>query len=76
MTVGDRMRSARILVVEDERIVALDLSQRLQQLGYEFAGQAVNAEQVLMVTAAVRPDLVAGSKYSCSFPMVIFQQPT
>ena len=52
------MRSARILVVEDERIVALDLSQRLQQLGYEFAGLAINAEQVLVVAAAVRPDLV------------------
>jgi diguanylate cyclase (GGDEF)-like protein/PAS domain S-box-containing protein len=52
------MRSARILVVEDERIVALDLSQRLQQLGYEFAGLAINAEQVLAVAAAVRPDLV------------------
>jgi len=52
------MRSAKILVVDDERIVALDLSQRLQKLGYEVAGSATNAEQVLDVAAKERPDLV------------------
>ena len=52
------MNSAKILVVEDERIVALDLAQRLRGLGYEVAGLAASAEQALALAAAERPDLV------------------
>ena len=54
------MNSAKILVVEDERIVALDIAQRLRGLGYEVAGRAASAEQALALAAAERPDLVRG----------------
>jgi CheY-like chemotaxis protein len=33
---------ARILIVEDERVVALDLARRLRQLGYTIAGLATS----------------------------------
>lgn len=52
------MANARILVVEDERLVAADISQCLQQLGYEVTGTAVSAVDALRQAVMKTPDLV------------------
>ncbi|MGE0383775.1 MAG: diguanylate cyclase [Gammaproteobacteria bacterium] len=52
------MAPERVLIVEDERIVALDLSQRLGELGYEIAGVASSGDQALRTARERRPDIV------------------
>jgi PAS domain S-box-containing protein len=51
------MKAPRILLVEDERIVALDLQARLQRLGYAVAGIAATGEEALKAAIETRPDL-------------------
>jgi two-component system cell cycle sensor histidine kinase/response regulator CckA len=50
--------AARILVVEDEAIVAMDISVRLRALGYEVVGSAATGAEALEIAEATRPDLV------------------
>ena len=52
------MSRTRILVVEDETIVALDVKERLTELGYEVTGVAERGDQALDLVNATRPDLV------------------
>ncbi len=52
------MAKARILIVEDERLVATDIAQCLQQLGYEVTGTAVSAVEALRQAVSTMPDLV------------------
>lgn len=51
-------RLARIQIVEDERIVALDLKQDLESLGYEVSGVAASEQRALELARSDRPDLV------------------
>jgi CheY-like chemotaxis protein len=48
----------RILIVEDERIVARDISQQLTELGYGTAGIATRGDQAISMAGELRPDLV------------------
>jgi CheY-like chemotaxis protein len=48
----------RILIVEDEAIVALHLRQELTKLGYEMAGIATTGEQALKMIEEVFPDVI------------------
>lgn len=48
----------RILIVEDESIVALDMRYRLQTLGYEVLGLCDNGDDAVRETLAKKPDLV------------------
>jgi CheY-like chemotaxis protein len=48
----------QILLVEDERIVALDMRLKLSQLGYTVCGYAPSGEQALRIASESRPDLV------------------
>jgi PAS domain S-box-containing protein len=50
--------STRILLVEDEAIVARDLAQRLEGLGYEITGTAASGEEALSLAQSTRPNLV------------------
>lgn len=50
--------AAGILVVEDERIVALDLEERLRRLGYAVVGNVRDASAALDLCERTRPDLV------------------
>ncbi|PYT09791.1 MAG: two-component system response regulator [Acidobacteria bacterium] len=52
------MTQARILVVEDESIVALDIQCRLESLGYEVPATVASGEQAVEQAGALRPDLV------------------
>ncbi|HET8710144.1 MAG TPA: response regulator [Spongiibacteraceae bacterium] len=46
------------MVVEDERIVALNLKKKLMHLGYEVPAHAVSGEQALNKMISERPDIV------------------
>ncbi len=48
----------RILIVEDEFIVAEDLARMLQSLGYDVAGPAATTDKALKIVASANPDLV------------------
>lgn len=50
--------STKILVVEDERIVAFNLQQRLLKLGYEVPALAVNADQAFRAVEQFHPNIV------------------
>lgn len=50
-------RPARILVVEDEAIIAMEVESRLAGMGYEVVGCAASAEQALAIARANKPDL-------------------
>lgn len=52
------MNTVRILVVEDESIVAMDISSCLTALGYSVVGCAPSGEEAVARVAQGRPDLV------------------
>jgi DNA-binding response OmpR family regulator len=47
----------RILVVEDEGIIAAHIASRLSMAGYDVAGIAESSEEVFAKTAQLNPDL-------------------
>jgi len=49
---------AKILVVEDEPIVAKDISSTLKKLGHEVVGWGINEETTLSLIAEYKPDVV------------------
>ena len=50
--------ATRVMIVEDERIVAFNLRQRLLKLGYEVPAVAASGEQALMDVDQSSPDIV------------------
>ncbi|MFZ1538138.1 MAG: HD domain-containing phosphohydrolase [Chromatiaceae bacterium] len=50
--------SQKIFVVEDDAITAEQLKQYIEEMGYQFAGKADNAEDALDRIAQTQPDLV------------------
>jgi len=50
--------SSRILVVEDEAIVAADIQDRLESLGYEVAGWGTTGAEALDLARTSSPDLI------------------
>jgi two-component system cell cycle sensor histidine kinase/response regulator CckA len=53
-----RAAKAKILIVEDENIVALDLESSLESLGYTVAGSVSSGERAVEEAGQTRPDLV------------------
>ncbi|MBV6403366.1 MAG: response regulator [Flavobacteriales bacterium] len=52
------MNAVRILIVEDEPLIAEDLRGHLEELGYEVVGACDNALDAMAELAAGRPDLL------------------
>lgn len=53
------MTKTRILVVEDDQLVAIDICTRLEALGvYDVAGRATTGEEAISMVAELKPDLV------------------
>ena len=48
----------KVLIVEDEKIVALDLRERLEKLGYAVAGVASSIDEALRKIEKTEPDVV------------------
>jgi chemotaxis response regulator CheB len=71
---------ARLLVVEDGRIVANDLANRLQRLGYSVVGSVSSGEEAIGTAAATMPDLVlmdvslAGKMRGTEAAQILWQQ--
>jgi CheY-like chemotaxis protein len=51
------MAKAKILIVEDENIVVLDLQMRLNSLGYAVAAVAATGQEAIKKAGETRPDL-------------------
>jgi CheY-like chemotaxis protein len=51
-------QSPKILIVENEQIVALDIARNLKSFGYEIAGMATTGESALKLTSEENPDLI------------------
>ena len=52
------MTPARILIVEDEAIVAVDIQKTVQTLGYNVPAIAFSGEEALQKTEELHPDVV------------------
>jgi CheY-like chemotaxis protein len=52
------MVKPKILVVEDENVIAADLAGQLLQLGYDVPAIAASGEEAIRRAAELRPDLV------------------
>ena len=52
------MTQTRILVVEDESIVALDIQERLESMGYDVPTTVAAGEKAIVQAGLLRPDLV------------------
>jgi CheY-like chemotaxis protein len=52
------MAEARILIVEDERLIAVDLQRRLTRLGHSVVGLAACGKEAIQKALALRPDVV------------------
>ncbi|NJN45679.1 MAG: response regulator [Candidatus Competibacteraceae bacterium] len=52
------MSKARIMVVEDEGVVALSLRKKLEGLGYEVPAIFASGEEAVSQVAAIHPDMV------------------
>ena len=51
------MPKARILIVEDEGIIAQDIRASLQELGYEVSATVATGEEAVRKAETERPDL-------------------
>src|SRR2546430_579290 len=58
MSTFDLLTGLRILIVEDEAIIAEELRERLEQRGIKVIGIADSAEVAVETAAKMRPDLV------------------
>ncbi|HEY9627550.1 MAG TPA: response regulator [Coleofasciculaceae cyanobacterium] len=54
----DSTRLIRVLIVEDERIVARDIKACLEGLGYSVAGMATSGEEAIAKARDLHPDIV------------------
>ncbi|MBW6510864.1 MAG: response regulator [Desulfuromonadaceae bacterium] len=52
------MSKGRILVVEDERIVAMDICETLENYGFSVTGCVTSGEEAIRVATREKPDLV------------------
>jgi len=52
------MNKTNILIVEDEAIVAADIAEQLDRLGYAVGGQTARGEDAVVFARDLRPDLV------------------
>ncbi|HEY6923918.1 MAG TPA: response regulator, partial [Steroidobacteraceae bacterium] len=54
----DTPSPVRVLIVEDEALIAMELADRLSSLGYSVCGSASRGEQALQEIQLTRPDVV------------------
>ena len=52
------MRKPRVLIVEDEHIIQMDLADQLERFGFQIAGLASSGEDAVRIAEETVPDLV------------------
>lgn len=52
------MAAGRILIVEDESLIAIDLQRRLTRLGYTVVGLVASGAEAIQHALALHPDVV------------------
>ncbi len=52
------VKTVNVLIVEDEPVVALDLSATVQHVGHSVCGVAASGEEAVELAAALKPDVV------------------
>jgi PAS domain S-box-containing protein len=52
------MNIARVLIAEDEAVIALDIKNRIISFGYQVVGIAATAEECIKLASDTKPDLV------------------
>ena len=52
------VEKARIMVVEDEAVISMEIQDRLTKMGHSICGTAVSGEQAVSVATANHPDLI------------------
>ena len=52
------MSKSKLLIVEDEIVIAKDLQKKLSEVGYEAAAIASSGEKAIELSSTVKPDLV------------------
>jgi CheY-like chemotaxis protein len=52
------MHAVRVLIVEDERLIAIDLQRRLARLGYAVVALAASGVEAIQKALALHPDVV------------------
>ncbi|TFG84037.1 MAG: GGDEF domain-containing response regulator [Spirochaetales bacterium] len=52
------MNNERILIVEDEKIIAIDLQRRLERFGYSVVGMANDGETSISMALELLPDII------------------
>ena len=55
---GAEMMKPKILIVEDEQIIAANLQRNLTQLGYDVVGVAARTDEAVRLSGETSPDLV------------------
>jgi len=52
------MNNERILIVEDEKIIAIDLQRRLERFGYNVVGMAGEGAEAVTLALELEPDII------------------
>ena len=53
-----KLKNAKILIVEDEKIVAMDIKHKLESFGYMVPAPVSSGKQAIAKLEAIKPDLV------------------
>jgi len=52
------MNNERVLIVEDEKIIAIDLQRRLERFGYSVVGMAGEGKEAVALALELEPDII------------------
>lgn len=52
------MNNERVLIVEDEKIIAIDLQRRLERFGYSVVGMAGEGKEAVALALDLEPDII------------------
>ena len=55
---ADSAPARRVMIVEDESVISLDIKNSLMRLGYDIAGVAASGESALSKIQSNRPDII------------------
>lgn len=55
---SQKRERSRVLIIEDEKLVALDIKRQVERFGYEVCGIAVTAGEAVVLNQQYSPDLI------------------